>query len=176
MTAKRRATASVRTAADLAHSAAIHLLRRAAEADKASGLSAARLSALSVVVFRGPLTLGELAAAQGVRAPTMTGIANGLERDGLVVRQPSASDRRAVVIEATARGREVLQQARGVRIRLIEKRLSTLAPDDIETVTRAARLLEDLFGIPGRPWRPLDEEPAATGAATPRRGSPGRGR
>ena len=64
------------------HSAAIHVLRRAAEQDRSSGLSPARLSALSVVVFRGPLTLGELAVAEGVRSATMSGIVNGLEATG----------------------------------------------------------------------------------------------
>ena len=67
--------------ADRLHSAAIHLLRRAREHDQESGLSPARLSALSVVVFRGPLTLGELAAAEDVRSATMTGIVNGLENE-----------------------------------------------------------------------------------------------
>src|SRR5437879_13700761 len=85
--------------ADLLNSAAIHLLRRAREEDKASGLSPARLSALSVVVFRGPLPLGELAAAEGVRPATMTGIVNGLERDGLARRRPHGADGRSVLIE-----------------------------------------------------------------------------
>ena len=98
------------------HSAAIHLLRRAAEEDRAAGVSRARLSALSVVVFRGPLTLGELAAAEGVRSATMSGIVNGLERDGLVRRRPHGRDRRAVNIEATAAGRRLLDRARAARM------------------------------------------------------------
>src|SRR4029450_4426864 len=98
--------------ADRLHSAAIHPPRRAAEEDRAAGLSRARLSALSVVVFRGPLTLGELATAEGVRSATMTGIVNGLERDGLVRRRPHGTDRRAVSIEATVAGRRVLERDR----------------------------------------------------------------
>ena len=47
-------------AADKLHSASIHVLRRVAREDSASGLSAARLSALSVLVFGGPRTLGEI--------------------------------------------------------------------------------------------------------------------
>src|SRR5690242_16105867 len=102
--------------ADLLHSAAIHLLRRSSEADAASGLSPARLSALSVVVFRGPLTLGALAEAEGVRSATMSGIAKGLEETGLVRRKPHASDRRAILLEATPAGRRLLIRARKARI------------------------------------------------------------
>ena len=54
--------------ADQLHSAAIHLLRQLRKEDDASGLSAPRLSALSVVVFGGPLTLGALARAEQIEA------------------------------------------------------------------------------------------------------------
>src|SRR5690349_10640601 len=96
------AVSQVSDVADRLHSAAIHLLRRAREQDDTSGLSASRLSALSVVVFRGPLTLGELAKAEAVRSATMTGIVNGLVADELVRRRPHADDGRAVLVEATA--------------------------------------------------------------------------
>jgi DNA-binding MarR family transcriptional regulator len=131
--------------ADRLHSAAIHLLRRAAEEDKAAGLSRARLSALSVVVFRGPLTLGELATAEGVRSATMTGIVNGLERDGLVRRRPHGRDRRAVNIEATASGRKLLERARASRIERIASRMDDLSEDDLELLRRAAELLDERF-------------------------------
>ncbi len=55
--------------ADRLHSAAIHLLRRLRRTDEATGLSPARLSALSVVVYAGPRTLGELAGIEQVRPP-----------------------------------------------------------------------------------------------------------
>lgn len=131
--------------ADRLHSAAIHLLRRAAEEDRAAGLSRARLSALSVVVFRGPLTLGELAAAEGVRSATMTGIVNGLQRDGLVGRRPHGSDRRAVSIEATAAGRRLLERARARRIGQVASRLDDLSDDEIDVLARAAELLDARF-------------------------------
>ena len=54
------------------HAAALHLLRRLAQEDRATGVSPARLSALSVLVFGGPRTIGALAAAEGVTPPTMT--------------------------------------------------------------------------------------------------------
>ena len=131
--------------ADRLHSAAIHLLRRAAEEDKAAGLSRARLSALSVVVFRGPLTLGELAAAEGVRSATMTGIVNGLEDDGLVRRRPHGTDRRAVSIEATAAGRRMLDRARRRRIEHVASKLGDLSDDELELLRRAAELVDERF-------------------------------
>ena len=68
--------------ADVLHSAAIHLLRKLRREDAASGLNAPRLSALSVVVFAGPVTLGELAGAEQVRPPTMTRIVDALAEQG----------------------------------------------------------------------------------------------
>jgi DNA-binding MarR family transcriptional regulator len=131
--------------ADRLHSAAIHLLRRAAEEDRGAGVSRARLSALSVVVFRGPLTLGELASAEGVRSATMTGIVNGLERDGLVRRRPHGSDRRAVQIEATAAGRRLLERARTRRIGVVASKLDDLSDGELAVLGRAAELLEQQF-------------------------------
>jgi DNA-binding MarR family transcriptional regulator len=131
--------------ADRLHSAAIHLLRRAAEEDREAGISRARLSALSVVVFRGPLRLGALAEAEGVRSATMTGIVNGLERDGLVRRRPHGSDRRAVSIEATAAGRRLLDRARTARIDLIASGLRDLSREEVEVIARAADLLDERF-------------------------------
>jgi DNA-binding MarR family transcriptional regulator len=133
--------------ADRLHSAAIHLLRRAAEEDKATGLSRARLSALSVVVFRGPLTLGELAAAEGVRSATMTGIVNGLEREGLVRRRPHGTDRRAVQVEATAAGRRLLDRARARRLELVTSKLADVSDAELDVLERAADLLEERFRL-----------------------------
>lgn len=142
--------------ADLLHSAAIHLLRRAGEHDGASGLSAARLSALSVVVFRGPLTIGELAEAEGVRSATMTGIVNGLVADGLARRRPHAQDRRSVLVEATARGRKRLNDARLQRIELVASRLDELPTAELARLRRAGEQLEALFAL--RPWQPASRD------------------
>src|SRR5436190_7235920 len=139
--------------ADLLHSAAIHLLRRAREQDAASGIGPARLSALSVVVFRGPLTLGELASAERVRSATMTGIVNGLERDGLVRRRQDDADRRAVRVEATAKGRRLLERARAKRIDLVASKLDDLSPQALALLWGAAELLEARFAL--RPWQPV---------------------
>jgi DNA-binding MarR family transcriptional regulator len=148
--------------ADLLHSAAIHLLRRASEQDRSAPTSPARLSALSVVVFRGPLTLGELAAAEGVRSATMTGLVKGLESDGLVQRRPHAADGRAVLVDATNKGRRVLERARARRIDLVASKLEDLSPADLEVLWRAGHLLESHFSL--RLWRPVHDSDTTTNA------------
>jgi DNA-binding MarR family transcriptional regulator len=135
-------SSSHRDAADRLHSASIHVLRRVAREDPASGLSAARLSALSVLVFGGPRTLGELAAAEQVRPPTMTQIVRGLESGGLVRREADRHDGRVVRVHATAKGTRVLQRARRRRIDSLATRLSTLDPQEIARVHEAAELVE----------------------------------
>src|SRR5438309_11639329 len=97
-----------REAADKLHSASIHVLRRVAREDPASGLSAARLSALSVLVFGGSRKLGELAAAEHVRPATMTRIVQALEQEGLVRRESDPEDGRVTRLSATAKGMRVM--------------------------------------------------------------------
>src|ERR671938_2189955 len=103
-------------AADRFHSAAIHALRHVRRDDPESGLSAARLSALSVLVFGGPRTLGELAAAEHVRPATMTRVVQALEQEGLVRREPDPDDGRVVRLHATAKGERVMWGGRERRV------------------------------------------------------------
>ena len=128
--------------ADRLHSAAIHLLRRLRREDDASGLSAPRLSALSVVVFGGPLTLGELAAAEQVRPPTMSRIVSALEREQLVVREPDPTDGRIVRVRATAAGERTLHAGRERRVAALAERLAALPDAEREALARALEVLD----------------------------------
>ena len=130
--------------ADRLHSAAIHVLRRVAREDTASGLGGPALSALSVVVFGGPINLGKLAEAERVRPPTMTRTVQGLEAAGLVRRAPDPGDGRIVNIEATPEGVDVLQAARARRVAALAGSLDALGERDLRTLERAADLLERL--------------------------------
>src|ERR1051325_2417788 len=103
-------------AADRFHSAAIHALRHVRREDPSSGLSAARLSALSVLVFGGPRTLGELAAAEHVRPATMTRIVQALRQGGPVRREADPADRRVSRLTATPRGERVMWRGRARRV------------------------------------------------------------
>ena len=133
-------------AADRLHSAAIHLLRRVRREDTSAGLSAPQLSALAVIVFRGPLTLGELAHAEQVRPPTVTRIVAELERAGLAHREPRATDRRVTVVTATARGRTLLEEGRRRRIASLADEIVRLPARDVAALERALDVLERLTG------------------------------
>ena len=136
--------------ADRLHSAAIHLLRRLRRADSATGLPAPRLSALSVLVFGGPLTVSELAAAEQVRPPTMTRIIGALEAAGLVGREGDPRDRRIVRVRATPRGIEVLEDGRRRRIALLVRELEALPAAERAALQRSLDALEKVVG--GRHW------------------------
>lgn len=137
---------SVDDIADRLHSAAIHLLRRLRREDEASGLSAPRLSALSVVVFGGPITIGALAAAEQVRVPTMSRLVAALEEASLVRRIPDPDDKRVVRIEATAAGRALLHAGRHRRISVLAADVGRLSATDRKALMAALPLLERLAG------------------------------
>ena len=129
-------------AADAFHSAAIHALRHVRRDDAATGVPPAQLSALSVLVFGGPRTLGELAAAEQVRPPTMTRIVQALEADGLVRRDRDRDDARVHRLRATAKGRRVMQRGRERRVERLAALLERLTPGDVARVREAAELVE----------------------------------
>ncbi len=116
--------------------------------DETSGLRAPALSALSVVVYRGPVTLGELAGAEGVRPPTITRVVEGLERAGLVARRADAEDRRVTRVRATARGRALLERARARRVAALAAELGALTAADRATLARAIGIIERIVGPP----------------------------
>lgn len=131
--------------ADRLHSAAIHLLRRVRQRDAASGVGPAQLSALSVLVFAGPKTLGDLAAAEQVKAPTMSRIVTGLKRHRLITITRDPKDARRTHIRATPRGTRLLQQARARRIASLAGQLDLLAPKELARLAEAVKVLKVLL-------------------------------
>jgi DNA-binding MarR family transcriptional regulator len=131
--------------ADRLHSVAIHLLRRVRKQDTATGEGPARLSALSVLVFGGPMTLGQLAAAEQVKPPTMTRIVAGLERGGLAHRTVDSADARRVSICATTRGTLLLQEARQRRIQFLADHFKLLTNKELTELNEAAGLLDRIL-------------------------------
>ena len=125
------------------HSAVLHLLRRLAREDRASGESPARLSALSVLVFGGPRPIGRLAKDEGVSAPTMTRLVAGLEADGHVTRTSDPSDGRTQRVSATERGREILIAGRARRVGALENLLVDVGPDDRAALAAAVAIIEE---------------------------------
>jgi DNA-binding MarR family transcriptional regulator len=128
--------------AERLHAAAIHLLRRLRRQDDAMGLTPARASALSIMVFGGRVTIGQLAQAEQVSAPTMTRLIVGLERDGLVRREDDPNDGRVVWLEATAKGTRILHEGRRRRVEALAADLATLEPAERDTLAQAADIIE----------------------------------
>jgi len=133
---------TIEATAERLHSAAIRLLRLLRREDDMSGLSAPRLSALSVIVFSDGIALGALAAAEQVRPPTMTRIVDALVAAGLVVREADPADRRIVRLSATHKGREILLAGKARRVEALSRRLRTLSAEDRKSLDRAAALIE----------------------------------
>jgi DNA-binding MarR family transcriptional regulator len=128
------------------HGAAIHLLRRVRRDDPLMALTPARASVLSVLVFGGAKSPGELAEIEQVAAPTMTKLVNGLVRDGYVHKRPSSEDGRAVVITATAKARQSLEAGRRRRIELVRRLFSQLTDEEWQTLADASALIERSVG------------------------------
>lgn len=132
-----------REAADRIHSASIHLLRRVHQVDaEAMGISPARASALSVLVFGGARSLTELAQAERVTTATMSKLVTAMQREGLVRRYPDVNDARAVRLEATARARRILERGRARRLDLLESLLGGASASEVEAVRTAAEVVE----------------------------------
>ena len=132
-------------AADRLHSAAIHLLRRVRKQDVATGEGPARLSALSVLVFGGPKTLGGLAAAEQVKPPTMSRIVAGLAHSRLVEITADPQDARRMHIRATAKGTRLLQKGRQLRISYLADHLDALSPMELTQLAQAVEILQKLL-------------------------------
>jgi len=129
--------------ADKLHSAAIHLLRYARKQDVLSQEGPARLSALSVLVFGGgPMTLGQLAAAEQVKPPTMSRIVAGLKKSGLVKVEGDTGDARRISVRATDKGRKLLKEARERRIQALTDLITEVSEPEARVLREAAEIVE----------------------------------
>src|ERR1700676_3959999 len=142
---KRLAGGDTFETADRLHSAAIHLLRRLRVRDRESGVGPAQLSALSVLVFGGPRSLGELAEAEQVRPPTMSRIVAGAARGGLVKRRKTEDGRR-VRLEASAKGMKILQEGRKRRVESLAKAVYLLSGREQNQLVELVELLQRVIG------------------------------
>jgi DNA-binding MarR family transcriptional regulator len=127
--------------ADRLHSAAIRLLRRVRVVDDETGLSAPKLSALSVLVFRGPSSLKDLARSEQVTAPTMSKLVADLEAEGLAAKRADREDKRGVRIEVTSRGRALFEEGRRRRLALLRKKVAQLSKAEQALLGDAAALM-----------------------------------
>ena len=141
---------STEAVADRLHSVAIHLLRQLREEDLTLGLGPTQLSALSVLVFGGPQTIGALARIEQIAAPTVSRLVDALARAGLAAREADARDRRVIHVSATPAGISLMQRGRQQRVQRLVRLLEDLDPAELETVGAAAERLAGLLHRPRR--------------------------
>jgi len=120
---------------------AVMRLERKLRQRSAGGVTASQYAALVTISKKGELTLGELAAAEGVAPPSMTRIAANLEQAGLVERRPDPLDRRVARVAVSEKGAELLAEARTLRALYLSERLTELAAEEVEVLGQAAELL-----------------------------------
>jgi len=130
------------------HASAIQLLRTVRADDPRSGLSPARLSALSVVIYAGPLSLSELARLEQASRPGMSQLVSALEKDGLVRRSADPEDGRAVLIQATRAGKRRLEAARRRRLERLTALLEKMSPADRAALDQGLAGLARAFSVP----------------------------
>lgn len=123
------------------HRAAIHLLRTVRIADDETGVSAPKLSALSVLTFGGAQSLTGLARAEQVTSATMSKLVSDLEADGLVAKRVDKEDRRGLRIEVTAKGRALMEEGRKRRLALLNTRIAKLTREERAQLAEASALM-----------------------------------
>jgi len=136
-------TRLVNLANDL-NSSAIHLLRRISLDDAADGVTAARASALSVLVYGGATTLGQLARRERVATPTMSRLIAAMVHEGLVTREVVTGNRRAVTLTATPYGRALMERGRARRLARLSTELALLTSEELDALERAVQVLARL--------------------------------
>lgn len=132
-------------------------LNRRLRQQEGTGLSASAQSALASVARRGSLSLGELAAIEGVKPPSMTTTVAALEGHALVRREPDASDRRVTRVAITPRGRLLLQRTRRRKTAYLAARLESVDERRLRALEEAVAVLEQV----------LEDFPSGLAAASP---------
>ncbi len=94
-------------------------------------LTASEINVLGNLADGRARTVSGLGAAVGSRSSTLTGVLDRLERRGLVTRTASATDRRSLVVELTAGGRDAAASVRRTVTALERRALRPLPPDAV---------------------------------------------
>jgi len=107
--------------------------------------TASQISALATIERLGPLTIGELSAAERVQPPSMTRIVAGLEELDLIQRETDERDRRVARVRVTSLGQRLLERSRSKKNAYLAARLGSLSDEERATLAHAADVLERLL-------------------------------
>ena len=116
-------------------------LRQEAAAET-TGLTPTSVAALATIERHGPITPSEIAEIERVKRPTITRTLACLGREGLIDRTPDPADGRSALVSVNAAGRERLRRLRGRKSAFLARRMRDLSAEDVETLERAAEILE----------------------------------
>ena len=116
-------------------------LRQEAAAET-SGLTPTSVAALATIERHGPMTPSEVAEVERVKRPTITRTLGCLEREGLIDRAPDPADGRSSLVSVNGAGRERLRRLRGRKNAYLARRMKDLTSEEVETLERAAEILE----------------------------------
>ena len=122
----------------------MRLGRRLRQQRADDNLTPSQIAALATLDREGALPLGELAAREHVRPPSMTRITAALEELGLVARTPHPTDGRLVLFSVTREGAKLLADDRKRRDVWLCDHLARLDPEEQEILRQAAPILERL--------------------------------
>ncbi|WP_424184044.1 MarR family winged helix-turn-helix transcriptional regulator [Actinokineospora sp. G85] len=124
---------------------AIGRLSRSLRRSGSTGMGHGSISALSTLAYSGTLRLGDLAAREGVAAPTMSRIVAGLVESGFIRREPDPADRRAWLVTATEEGERIVSSVRSTRMQELSRRLDKLPEADRALLINSIPVLEALL-------------------------------
>lgn len=105
-------------------------------------LSPTTASILFAVGREGPLTAGDIARRERLAKPSVTAAIEKLATAGLVERRADDSDGRVVWIAITTAGKRRIDARRARRTAWLTIRLDKLDPADVETLSRAADIVD----------------------------------
>lgn len=106
------------------------------QAAREIGLTGPQLTVLKLLDTLGDVSLSSLSERIRAQNSTVTGIIDRMEREGLVVRERSTSDRRVVYIRLTDKGRELARSVPVEPMEIFRTVLSTLSSDDTRDLLR----------------------------------------
>ncbi len=112
----------------------------------ADDLTLAQYYLLSPLESDRGVPLSRLAESAGIAPPTATRIVDGLEKAGLVRRERSATDRRAVLVSLTATGHRSVTRKRSELAERRRRLYENLEPEERRQSERLLRHLAELIG------------------------------
>ena len=107
-------------------------------------LSDTQFAALAALARQAAMTPGELAAHEKVQPPSMTRVIAVLEERGLLARAPHPTDKRQVILTATAAGQSLVGQVRRLREAWLARRLAEPSAQERSVLRAAAPVLDKL--------------------------------